>query len=147
MSHPSPIPPPTNVSYGWEPFELGAITDLAGLFLGVVVLLLTLFVALRQLRIMHRQTEMMHEQGEIAKRQELIANKNAEIAEFHHRIAKEYAEQKTDLYLDTINVGDESFQGVLSRVWRLRVGNGGTKTPKPFAVQVRIPGDLAGKVW
>jgi len=67
-----PVPPPPFTEPPWSPLELGSVTDVIGIFLGLIVLGITVYIFFRQLKIMNRQTELAEKQLELAEKQDRI---------------------------------------------------------------------------
>jgi len=138
----------------WEPFELGSVTDLVSIFIGLIVLAFTVFIALRQLKIMRKQTEMMAEQTAISKRQEAVATEQAaitkrqgEIAEVQHRILTAELSRRTDvriIYHRQEVHHRHDFQG-----WNaieFHAHNGGNKSADGFYWEVLVSDNVANVV-
>ena len=133
-----PVEPP-DPRWPWWPFELGSLTDLTGIVLSLVglivawrVYLFTRTIGLRQLEIMDGQTAMMRRQDDSNERMEkltieqgALAKRQTELAEAQNDIIQSQLQKRTDLRLRTPS-SRRSSDDVLT--CRLVVMNGGNLT-------------------
>jgi hypothetical protein len=138
-----PHPPYVDDTLPWWPWELGSLTDLISIGLGLLVLALTLYIAFRQLRIMNKQTELAEkqmkltqEQAEASKRMEKITKRQGEIAEIQHDIMQEQLGKraKVEIVWGRI-VWDTDHEDV----YRLEIWNHGTKGISSLDWELIIP--------